>query len=222
MTTRRHILLFGIVILCATPVGGCRVPSGDPNAGSLEQIPPGAVNSKTENEPIRGDPNEQAEAPDAGKAESWELQYTELLAVHRTYFTVFLQVLSIYLAIMGACLKIVSDFITKMKRDPEKASKTVLILLILFSFGVSGLFFAGLVYGLRDATERRLQIEHVGDILEIDHIRVNILEQVIWIMIIGTALIGIAWIVMFVRALTACAQQRAVRASTPSLGRRTP
>jgi len=209
MKTSHYVLLFGMLMVCMIPLCVYGVGSAEPNADNLKHNAQGILKSRAENKAIREDPNEQAKQTLMRKTQ--ELQYTELLAVHRSYFTVFLQVLSIYLAIMGACLKIVSDGITKMKKKPEYASKTVLITLILFSFGVSWLFFAGLLYGLGDATERNRQIVRVAGILEIEHIRIQILEQVIWTMIVGTGLIIIAWVVMLVRGLMACAQQPTLR-----------
>ena len=70
--------------------------------------------------------------------------------------------------------------------------------------GYLGFFFAGLLYGFGDATERNRQIVRVASILEVEHIGVQLLEQVIWTMIVGTGLIIIAWVVMLVRGLMAC------------------
>lgn len=152
---------------------------------------------------------------------AWRLQYTQLLEIHRSYFTVFIRVLSVYLAIMGACFKIVSDNIEKFKNPKGKdGSKTVLIVLILFSFVVSGLFYKGLKYGETDAIERNKQIADIEENLQIvdvagkpkiKHIGTELLPQVIFPMIIVTGLIIIGWIAMLVRGLMACTKKETLR-----------
>ena len=38
-----------------------------------------------------------------------KMQYEQLLQIHKSYFTVLLHVLSIYLAVMGWCAKVVYE-----------------------------------------------------------------------------------------------------------------
>lgn len=117
---------------------------------------------------------------------------------------------------MGACLGIVSDSITKMKRDPKEGSKTVLIILAIFPIVTSYLFFAGLLYGTADAIERNEQIVGIEENMEIvdmagkvkiEHISVKLFQQVILAMSIVTVLIILGWLVIFIRSLMACGKQ---------------
>ncbi|MBW8002205.1 MAG: hypothetical protein FVQ80_09295 [Planctomycetes bacterium] len=141
---------------------------------------------------------------DTSVIKTLRLQYTQLLEIHRSYFTIFLRVLSTYLAIMGACITIVHESIRKMKKNEKDGSKTVLMTLTVFAFVTSILFLIGLVLGQVDAGVRNKQIINVTNQLGIDLINVQLLGWLFITMICGTvAIIGV-WIAMFIRGIMLC------------------
>ena len=206
-------------MICAVPLCVYGAEPAEPNASSPKHEQQTILKSKVEAESINNALNVENDQESFIK-KIQQLQYTQLLEIHRSYFTALLQVLSIYLAVMGACITIVHEIIRRIKINEKDGSKTVLIALILFSFIVSGLFFAGLLYGRKDANERKgqifnieenLQIAGVADELKIKHISVELLQQVILAMSIVTIIIMIGWIVMFVRGLMICAGKSTLR-----------
>ncbi len=223
MKTKNYMLAFVILMICAVPLCVYGAEPAEPNASNPEHDSKRILKSKVEAEQINNIPNKHKEGTShiENDKESlimkiWQMQYTQLLEVHRSYFTVFLQVLAIYLAVMGACLGIVSDSITKMKRDPKEGSKTVLIILAIFPIVTSYLFFAGLLYGTADAIERNEQIVGIEENMEIvdmagkvkiEHISVKLFQHVILAMSIVTVLIILGWLIIFIRSLMACGKQ---------------
>lgn len=206
-------------MICAVPLCVYGAEPAEPNASNPKHEQQTILKSKVEAESINNSLNVENDQESFIK-KIQQLQYTQLLEIHRSYFTALLQVLSIYLAVMGACITIAHEIIRRIKINEKDGSKTVLIALILFSFIVSGLFFAGLLYGRKDASERKgqifnieenLQIAGVADELKIKHISVELLQQVILAMSIVTVIIMIGWIVMFVRGLIVCAGKLTLR-----------
>ncbi len=210
--------IFVMLLIWATQLCAEGAELAEPNISEQKQQT--TMKGKAEAEPINNDPNVENDK-ESFIEKIQQVQYTQLLEIHRSYFTVFLQVLSVYLAIMGACLKIVSDSIEKFK-DPKEndGSKTVLIALILFSFVVSGFFLQGLHYGRGgankrngqiDAIEKNLQIVDEAGNPKIKHIGTELLPQVVSAMMIVTRLIIIGWIAMLVRGLMACTKKETLR-----------
>ena len=220
MKTKNCKLVFVMLMVCITPLCVYGAKPAEPNASNPKHNPQKLRKNETEDKSITNAPNVENDKESFIK-KIQQMQYTQLLEVHRSYFTVFLQVLSAYLAIMGACLKIVSDSIEKfINPKSEDGSKTVLIVIILFSLVASGLFYKGLEYGQKDANKRNtqigniekdLQIVNVEDRPKIKHISGELLSQVISAMSFVTKLIIWIWIVLFVRGLMACAGKLTLR-----------
>ncbi len=217
MAKKAMLVMF---LIWTTPLCAKGAEPAEPNTSKQEQQT--ILKGKVESESIKNDPNVENDQ-ESFIEKIQQVQYAQLLEVHRSYFTVFIQVLSVYLAIMGACFKIVSDNIEKLKNPKGKdGSKTVLIVLIVFSFVASGLFYKGLKYGETDAIERNkqintieknlktdakekgLQINDVAGKPKIKHIGTELLPQVVFAMMFVTRIIIIGWIVMLVQGLMVC------------------
>ncbi len=223
------MLAFVILMICAVPLCVYGAEPAEPNASNPEHNSQRILKSKVEAKPINNDPNKHKEGMAviegtsmtktqqlqyAHLLEAQQLEYTQLLEIHRSYFTVFLQVLSIYLAVMGACLKCITDDIKKMKRNRDNGSKTVLISLILFSHISSCFFLVGSLYGREDAIKRNRQVIEIAKKLEVKHtfadatgkpkieyINLELFGQVISAQIIVTISIVVGWVVMLIRVL---------------------
>ena len=221
-------VIFVMLLIWATPLCVKGTETAETNASNPKHEQQTILKSKVEAESINNAPNVENDQESFIK-KIQQLQYTQLLEVHRSYFTVFLQVLSIYLAVMGAGITIVNDSIRRIKTNEKDGSKTVIIALILFSFITSGLFFAGLSYGRKDANKRKdqifnieknlrtdakeknLQIVDVEDKHKIKHISVELFQRVILATRIVTIIIMIGWIFVFVRGLMICAGKSTLR-----------
>lgn len=88
-----------------------------------------------------------------------KMQYEQLLEIHKSYFTVLLHMLAIYLAIMGWCGKVVYESKHKLNEGNQEST---FLLLEVFAVIVSVLFFTGLEFGKRDANKREQQIINVA------------------------------------------------------------
>lgn len=136
-----------------------------------------------------GGAEESGESPTKEKPEETleiklqQLQYSQLLEVHRSYFTAFLQTLSIYLAIMGACAKFWYD---SVKDKNIKNVRSIFCALAIFSFLASLLFFAGMLCGEADARAREHHIATAATQLQIQPIKATLLRHTIYIMMFGT------------------------------------
>ena len=205
---KKYALVFVVLILWTTPSYVYGIEPVEHKASNSEH--------KAEEKPINNELNEHEEDRDNIRKDTPKetslmntrrLQYTQLLEVHRSYFMAFLQVLALYLAVMGACLKFVSDSIEKMKNDDKKGSRTVLFALITFAVLTSGLFLLGLRFGQGDAIERNRQITDVAKLLCIEPVKTELITRLFITMSIGTALIVLGWYVMFIRGLMAAGKK---------------
>lgn len=210
---KKYALFFLVLILWTTPSYVYGIEPVENKASNSEH--------KAEEKPINNEPNEHEEDRDnirkdtpkeTSSMNTWRLQYTQLLEVHRSYFMAFLQVLAIYLAVMGACLKFVCDSIEKlkngdkkgMKNGDKKGSRTVLFALITFAVLTSSLFLLGLRFGEVDAKERNGQIADVAKPLCIvKPVNTELITRLFAVMAIGTALIVVGWYIIFIRGLMA-------------------
>lgn len=198
--------IFVMLLIWATPLCVKGTETAETNEPNLKHEQQTTQKSKVEVKSTNNGPNVENDQENLTN-KLLQLQYSQLLEIHRSYFTIFLQVLSIYLAVMGASLKIVSDSIVKMKTTPKEASKTVLITLVLFSLVASILFVGGVALGNSNAGDRSLQITDIAKELSIVPINVDLLKELFELMIVGTALIIILWVIMFFRALMACTRK---------------
>lgn len=202
MKSSDYVLLFGMLMVCISSLCVYGVGSAEPNAANLKHNAQGILKSRAENKPIREDPNEIARQTLMRKTH--ELQYTQLLEVHRSYFMAFLQVLAIYLAVMGACLKFVCDSIENMEDPHKNGSRTVLFALITFAVITSTLFLLGLQFGEEDAIERNGHIALVAKLLYIAKpVNTELITNLFAVMAIGAALIVVGWYAIFIRGLKA-------------------
>ncbi len=202
---KKYALFFVVLIFWTTPSYVYGIEPVENKASNSEH--------KAEEKSINNELNEHEEdrnniGKDTPKETSLmntrRLQYTQLLEVHRSYFMAFLQVLAIYLAVMGACLKFVCDSIENMEDPKKKGSRTVLFALITFSVVASGLFLFGLRFGEIDAIERNGQIADVAKLLCIvKPVNTELITRLFAVMAIGTALIVVGWYVIFIRGLMA-------------------
>ncbi len=199
---KKYVLVFVALILWTTPS----------YVYGIEPVENKASNSKNkaEEKSINNEPNEHKEdrndiqrdeAKENSIRKTQELQYTQLLEVHRSYFTVFLQVASIYLAVMGACITIVDMNIRKMKLNVKNGSKTVLLVLIFFAILLSIIFRVGVEDGNDDADKRCDQIVSVSKQLNITPVNVGLLKKLIVSMCNGSEAIIIIWFVLLNRSL---------------------
>lgn len=199
---KKYALVFVVLILWTTPS----------YVYGIEPVENKASNSKNKAEEklINNEPNEHKEdrndiqkdeAKENSIRKTQELQYTQLLEVHRSYFTVFLQVASIYLAVMGACITIVDMNIRKMKLNVKNGSKTVLLVLIFFAILLSIIFRVGVEDGNDDADKRCDQIVSVSKQLNITPVNVGLLKKLIVSMCYGSEAIIILWLVLLNRSL---------------------
>jgi len=123
-------------------------------------------------------------------------QYRELLEVHRSYFSVFLQTLSIYLIVMGGCAKVIWENWrdkSDLQQPEKRGSAWVLIGLTLFATFVSVLFLMGMHYGEKDAIIRGEQIKVVACSLGLQPVDVGLFLRVIKLMTFGTWLFIFTW-----------------------------
>lgn len=199
---KRNAAFFVMLILWTTPAYVYGISRMENKASNSKQ--------KGEENSINNEPNEHKEdrtdiqkdeAKENALRETRKLQYAQLLEVHRTYFTVFLQVTSIYIAVMGACISIVEIHIRKMKIDERDGSKTVLLALVLFAILLSIIFRYGARYGNNDADKRRDQIVTVSKQLNITPVNVGLLKQLIVMMSRSSEVLIMLWFVLLNRSL---------------------
>lgn len=127
-----------------------------------------------------------------------KMQYEQLLEIHKSYFTVLLHMLAIYLAIMGWCGKVVYESKHKLNEGNQESTFP---LLAVFAVIVSVLFFIGLWFGKQDAIGREKQISDVARQLEIEPIGVKLFKNVIQTMIVGTLVFIVIWIGLFIKGI---------------------
>ena len=211
---KKYTLVFVMLMIWTIPVCIEGAEQAEPNAFNPTHNSQKNLGSKVKDKPINKDSDEHKEdsggiskngTEDTPMIEAQRLQYTQLLEVHRSYFTIYLQVLAIYLAVMGACLNIVPDKIESMKSDGD-GSKTVFFSLIAFAIIASLLFGWGVWFGNVNAGERSGQIASVAKQLKIEQpVNVHLLKKLFLMMFVGTGSIMILWLVVLVRGLMKCA-----------------
>jgi hypothetical protein len=152
----------------------------------------------------KGNPEEKDKESNEIKAA--EMQYSQLLEVHRSYFIVFLEVLALYLAVTGASANVVYKNMKKLGNPEVKDSKVVFVGMIGFGLVVSILFLIGVMLGRDDALLRNCHIKTVAKLLNIDAINTGLLEDLFYCMSIGTSVIIAGW--LFVLCYGLCKSQR--------------
>jgi len=180
---KKCILFSSILIICIMPELSCV------NEEKRPPIPIPDVNLPTI-------PKDNCE-----EKETHQLQYAQLLETHRSYFYNLMFAISIYLAVMGACLTVVCKGIVAMKKNRENvvkeynegSSKTILFILIFFAVAVSWLTIICLYFGAEDATRRNQQIEYVAGLIDVEPINVKLLENLFNWIIIGPVIVISAW-----------------------------
>jgi hypothetical protein len=197
-----------ILILCIMPELACVIKEKQPNIynpdSNLPIIPRDKMQCSLNREKSgEGEDKKRFCEEKETLVETYRLQYKQLMETHRCYFDDLLFTLSIYLAVMGACFTIVCKSIEKMKKK-EDSSKTLLFVLIFFAVAVSALFMKGLALGEKDATERASQIIDVANQIDIEPVKVNLLEELFrWIMI-GPMIIIALWFAVLLRGMMEC------------------
>ncbi len=208
--------IFVMLLIWATPLCVKGTEIAETNASKTTHNLQENLESKAKDKPINKDADEHKkesgsmpknDTEDTCMIKAQRLQYTQLLEIHRSYFTIYLQVLAIYMAVMGACIKLVAISIGKIKNKEKDVSKTILFTLTAFALIASFLFGKGIIYGYGNAVSRSSQIVIIASQLGLIPINVELLQNLFFMMFFGVAAIIILWAIMIIRGIMVCVEK---------------